>query len=404
MTRGLEERAAVVRLANIGRSEVPRRPPGDGPPRRPRRLEVFGAGPDWIQLTWSALGPGPVTIRCADHHAELHADGGPGSHLIVGLAAGTAHQVEVSGAGVPGAPARLFADTLARPPGAELLRLATVSDVHIGSHSTGYFHTIVEIPEQEVPHTERCLRSALDELTGWGAEHLIVKGDLVDLSTQANWDVAGDILDSTGLPVDVVPGNHERSKVRAEVDAAEALAAHGHTLVTGVRVVDRAGVRLLMADTTQSGTDVGELGEVHDALVSAADAVDGPVFLALHHQPMRFRFPTYLPPGLPGPQARRLFRDLAAANPKLLASSGHTHRHRRHRINGITATEVGSTKDFPGTWAGYHFHEGGVIQVVRRIAEPSCIRWTDHTRRAAGGIWSLWAPGRFDSRCFTLRW
>ena len=367
-------------------------------------MEVFAAGLDWVELTWSALGPGPVTISCGDRHEEIRADGGPGAHLVHGLAPGTRHRIEIRGEGAPGGPHRFAADTLAAPPGEELLRIATVSDVHIGSHSTGYFHTIVEIPEPEVTHTERCLRSALDELTAWGAEHLVVKGDLVHLSDQEHWDVVGEILRDVDLPIEVVPGNHERSKTTGDVDAAVALDALGHDLVTGVQHVDRNGVRILMADTTQRGTDVGDLTAVHDDLVAAAGAVDGPVFLALHHQPMRFRFPTYLPPGLPGPQARRLFRDLAAVNPKVLASSGHTHRHRRHRIHGITATEVGSTKDFPGTWAGYHVYEGGVVQFVRRIAEPSCIRWTDHTRRAAAGIWALWAPGPFDSRCFTLHW
>src|SRR5690606_16719143 len=129
-----------------------------------------------------------------------------------------------------------------------------------------------------------------------------------------------------------------------------------------------------------------------------------PVLVALHHQPMRFRWPTYLPPGIPGPQIRPVLRDLRTANRRLLVTAGHTHRHRRRQLEGVTVTEVGSTKDFPGTWAGYHVHEGGITQVVRRIAEPSCIRWTDHARRADGGVWGWWAPGRLDDRCFTTTW
>jgi hypothetical protein len=41
---------------------------------------------------------------------------------------------------------------------------------------------------------------------------------------------------------------------------------------------------------------------------------------------------------------------------------------------------------------------------VRRIAEPSVIRWTEHTRRAALGAWGQWAPGPRSSRCFTREW
>ena len=111
-----------------------------------------------------------------------------------------------------------------------------------------------------------------------------------------------------------------------------------------------------------------------------------------------------MPVGVPPAEARQFLDALAAANPHTLVSSGHTHRHRRRHHGPVTITEVGSTKDFPGTWAGYDVHEGGIVQTVRRIADPSAIRWTDHTRRAAAGLWSRWAPGRLGDRCFTRTW
>ncbi len=391
----------MVRLSNAGRTEVPRRPVPTDPPRPPVRLEVFGAGPDWLQVTWSALGPGPVSISCGDRCAELVADGGPGATLLDHLPAASTHDVVIRGAGIDGSIV-LAAATLRPPPGEELLRIATVSDVHLGSHTTGYLHTIVEIPEPEVPHPRRCLAAAVAELSDWGAEHLVVKGDLVDRSYQANWDAAASVLEGLPFPVEVLPGNHERARTR-DVEPDVALRAMGLDLVHGVQTVDHGGVRIVMADVTRSGTDWGTVAPIADDIVDAA-RVDGPVIVALHQQPMRFRIPTYLPPGIPGPEARALFHALGHANRRVLVTSGHTHRHRRHLIGGVTATEVGSTKDFPGTWAGYHVHEGGVMQIVRRIAEPSCIRWTDHTRRAAGGIWARWAPGPLDSRCFSLTW
>ena len=401
MPRHPEEHPTLVRTLNRWRGPVPAIPPGSGPPRPSRRLEVFATGPDWLQLTWSTLGPGPVEVRCGDRRVEVVADGGPGALVVDGLAPDQHHRVHLGGEGVV-APVELGARTLARPPGEELLRVATVSDVHVGSIATGYLHTIAENPEPAVPHTVRCLRAALDELTAWGAEQLVVKGDLVHRSMDDNWATAGRELARTHLPVELVPGNHERSK-QGEVDPGAAAAALGLDFVERVHHVDRNGVRLLMADTTQLGTDVGAVAPLAPDLVAAADT-GGPVLLALHHQPMRFRLPTYLPPGLPGPQVRPLLRSMRAVNHRLLVTSGHTHRHRRHQIHGVTATEVGSTKDFPGTWAGYHVHEGGITQFVRRIAEPSCIRWTDHTRRAAAGVWALWSPGRLDDRCFTVAW
>lgn len=392
----------VVRLANAFRDQVPPLPPTDGPPRAPRRLEVFGVGPDWVQLTWSRLGPGPVRVTVGDRVQEVDADGGPGSVVVDGLPGDTAVDVEVSGAGID-RPVRLTTRTLRPPGGRELLRLATISDVHVGSLATGYLHTIAEIPPPEVPHPVRCLQAALAELTAWGAEHLVIKGDLVDRSDRDKWDAAGAALAGLGIPIHLVPGNHERSKT-GDVDPVAAAATHGLSLVTETTAVDHGGVRIVMADTTRPGTDFGTLGPVGDAIVAQAASATGPVLVALHHQLMWWPFPTYLPVGITKAAAGHFVEDLAAANPRVLVTSGHTHRHRRHDRNGITLTEVGSTKDFPGTWAGYQFFEDGVIQTVRRIGAPSAIRWTDHTRRAALGVWAHWSPGRLGDRCFAVRW
>jgi hypothetical protein len=49
-------------------------------------------------------------------------------------------------------------------------------------------------------------------------------------------------------------------------------------------------------------------------------------------------------------------------------------------------TEVGSPKDYPGTWAGYVVHEGGIRQVVRRVAAPEVIRWTESTDGPCSGV------------------
>lgn len=390
-------------VGSFGRREVPRRPPGDGPPKSPRRLEVFAVGTDWVQLTWSALGPGPVVARSGDTTIDIVADGGPGAALLDGFAPGTAHAIELSGDGVPGSPVTLQATTLPEPPGEELFRIATISDVHVGSRSTGYFHTITEVPTPDRLHPQRCLAAAAGELAKWGAEHLVIKGDLIDKSTPENWRDVGRALGGLNMPVDLLPGNHETSKVAVTPPHAAA-AAIGLRLVRGVQSLDRPGIRMILADTTRPDTDLGRISAAADRVIDMAERTQSPVLVLLHHQMMRFRFPTYLPPGIPGPEAASFLRRLGAANSSVLVSSGHTHRHRRRDVGPVTLTEVGSTKDFPGTWAGYQIFEGGIVQTVRRIAEPSCIRWTDHTRRAAAGVWSLWSPGDLDDRCFTRNW
>lgn len=396
------EHPTLVRIANFHRHAVPHDPPVDGPPRSPRRLAVFGVGTDWIQLTWSRLGPGAVHVHCGDHRSEFDADGGPGAHVIRGLAGGTDHRIELAGPGTAGASPTLTATTLSPPPGEELFRLATVSDTHLGSNATGYFRTMAEIPSPPVTHTVRCLRAAQTEAVLWGARHLIVKGDLVDESDEDKWALAADVLGQLSIPVDIIPGNHE-AKTRGMIEPSLGAAGVGLDLIRGVRTVDRDGIRLVLADTTQPGREVGDLRHGPEIIASAADT-DLPVLVAVHHQLTRHVIPTYVPLGIGRPSSRRFLRRLGDANPRALVTSGHTHRHRRYDVGPVTVTEVGSTKDFPGTWAGYQVFEGGIVQTVRRIGEPTVIRWTDHTRRAAGGLWSLWAPGPLSSRCFTREW
>jgi hypothetical protein len=126
--------------------------------------------------------------------------------------------------------------------------------------------------------------------------------------------------------------------------------------------------------------------------------------LLVHHQPQRFRVPTHIPLGVSGPAARHFTKAISAANPAMIASSGHTHRHRRHSVAGIPWTETGSPKDYPGTWTGYVVHEGGIRQVVRRVSTPSEVQWLDRTHTVALGTWGHWSIGRLSARCFTHPW
>jgi hypothetical protein len=99
----LEVRESTRRAwaVNVLRSNVPPLPPGAGPARPPKRLEVFATGTTWLQLTWSSLGPGPVEARCGDRVATVDADGGPGAILLEDLAPDSAHRVELTGPGLP---------------------------------------------------------------------------------------------------------------------------------------------------------------------------------------------------------------------------------------------------------------------------------------------------------------
>lgn len=71
---------------------------------------------------------------------------------------------------------------------------------------------------------------------------------------------------------------------------------------------------------------------------------------------------------------------------------------------GCTGARFASTSHFPGVWAGYTAHEGGLHQTVQRIADPEVLAWSEESRRMFGGVWALWAAGELGDRCFTLDW
>ena len=289
------------------------------------------------------------------------------------------------------------------PPGAELFRFATVNDVHIGAGNFGYFHTMADRSDHPVPYPVRCLRAALAEAKAWGAQALIGKGDLTDSGSAAQFDVFGREVAASGLDAHVVLGNHDVG--RRAADAVSALAPFGITVATQPMAVPLPGITVVLAQTAIPGKGWGSVdGRQRAAIAELLAGAGGPCFLAMHHYPQRFVVPTMWPRGIAGPEARALLDAVAEANPATLVASGHSHRHRRHHHGPLTHAEIGSTKDYPGAWAGYVVHEGGIRQVVRRVADPAAIAWTEYTKRAVGGIWGRWSPGVRSHRCFSLTW
>lgn len=366
-----------------------------------RRLQVFAVEPEAIQLSWAALGPGEITARALDEFGEvaaavaIEADGGPGVADLVGLRPDAAYTVEVAGH-------CLAARTVAPPPGRELYRFMTLSDMHLGLDHFGLFRKMREREPVEEIHTLRCTRAALDEGLAWGAQHLVLKGDLVDRGTPDEYDLLGKVLAEAGLPVEAIPGNHEVKPYR-EVDHPEAFAGLGLTVAPErLHTIDLPGLRVALVDSTTFDVNAPRLDHAVDAM---ADALDGrPALVVLHHHLLRLPFSVLWPPGVPGPLARRFLDAVADASPAALVASGHTHRHVTRKHRHVVVTETGSPKDHPGTWTGYVVYEGGLRQVVRRVGRPDAIGWTEHSRRAAGGAWGHWSPGRLDHRCLTLQW
>jgi len=393
------------------------------PARGHRRTPwVFAVEDTSIQLTWASLDSRVVRARAGDTTVDLAPTGGPGSVMLDGLPA--ASMVEVALERADGTVAwREVAHTLAPPPGRELFRFATVSDMHIGERRFGYRGTIVERPAPAEPYSARATRAALEELKSWGAQLLVVKGDVTQSGQPAEWAAFGTMLEQFGGPVLATPGNHDgvedkpQSALVQAIEPArkipepstalapsEALRQLGLGSSERVQVRDEPGIRIVLVDTTIPHRRDGGIAAAADQLVGAIAAGDGPVWVGLHHQLMTARVPTYLPVGISRDEAVEFLDRAVAANPALLVTSGHTHRNRRRAHGPAVITEVGSPKDYPGVWAGYVVHEGGIRQVVHRVASPDLLAWSDRSADAAFGLWGAWSPGRLDDRCFAHTW
>lgn len=302
-----------------------------------------------------------------------------------------------------GGKAQLRFRTLAPPPGELLYRFATVNDIHIGDRRFGLYRGLVEPPGTDPPFPWRCADAAMAEAVDWGAESIVVKGDVTRAGRPREWASAARLLTAQPVPVDVILGNHDVT--RTAPDARPLLARHGIEVPLDPFHRDVPGLRLVFGHTAADGQKRGSIdADQAEAIAKLCAEAEGPAFIALHHYLQRYRFMSTWPPGVPGDEARPFLDTVAAANPATFVATGHGHRNRRHSHGPIVLTQIGSTKDYPGTWAGYAVHEGGLRQVVRRVARPDAIAWTDRTRKAVLGLWGHWAPGVRSHRCFSHTW
>ncbi len=371
------------------------------PPARPW---IFAVEDTAIQITWRSLPAGALTFTAADSVVEVHSDGGPGGVVIEDLPAGELLELRIDGPDVPRSWTRQRFRTLEPPPGEEIARFATISDMHIGEISFGTRASLMEVPVPDEAHPVRATRAALTALGRWGADSVIVKGDLTHNGRAKDWAMIGQLLRDAPVRAEVLLGNHDSYGARGEPVPELALEPFGFHPARGATTIAHPALNLVLVETAIAHHRAGTVAHLQDDVVERLRADRRPAFLALHHHGERRRVPAFLPRGIPGHEMAAFLDAVGPARPATMITSGHTHRHRARRVGPLVVTEVGSTKDFPGTWAGYVVHEGGIRQVVRRVDTPDVLRWTDFSARAASGLWGLWSPGRLADRCFSHTW
>ena len=222
--------------------------------------------------------------------------------------------------------------------------------------------------------------AAIAELRAFDPDAVVVKGDLTNLGTEEEYQRFRAAYDTLGPSMHHVRGNHD-------------------AMVTTKIASD--------LDTVIPGTDKGQVSAEQLAwLDELAAAADRPVLVFGHHHPWDPASPTrsatYF--GI-NPDDSDALVELFERRPAIAGYfAGHTHRNRVRRFEatrGVPMVEVACVKDYPGAWAEYRVYEGGYTQVVRRIAAPDAMAWTEKTREMFQGLYREYALGSVADRCFT---
>lgn len=368
---------------------MPVRPPFSiAPP-----VEAFAVDSSSVQISIRGR-LGPLLVECGPTSEVIDEDSGVAT--IRGLEAAQNHGVLISS---KAAEDRLNITTRAEI-GEVRSRFATMSDLHLGLPGYGVARTT---PDTATPSSMfRAAVAAAHEAQEWGAELLVIKGDITDKGRDHHWETAAALMEQIDIPVAVVPGNHDAysDADRPPAEAIDALGLNADPVVSH----DLAGVRIITAHTHIATKGRGTLKSISDEILDAA-STDAPVFLAVHHNLQRTPIPWFIPAGVSSIEARPFVQRLAERNRNVFVSSGHSHRNRRHNIGprrSVLYTEVSATSDYPGVWAGYEVSDSTIRQTVRRISRPDVVEWTERTRRMVGGVWPHWTQGRLDDRCVDL--
>ena len=289
--------------------------------------------------------------------------------------------------------------TLSRPTGELLCRFATVNDVHFGEVECGKMDQNSDGPIQrrephETPHPELMNQAAVREIAAIDPLAVLVKGDLTLDGTDDEFaafercyrPVFGDRLHA-------VRGNH---------DAYHDQGMYDHDLW-----IEMPGLCVALMDTVIPTETTGAF--THDQMTwldDRAGSTDRPVLVMGHHQQWvdGKRSDDYF--GLHPDSSDALDRVVARHRHIIGYTAGHTHRHRVRRMPcGAPTVEIGTLKDFPGTWAEYRVYEGGIMQVVHRISDPEALAWSERCRGLYadfGMQYESYALGSLDERCFVF--
>lgn len=155
-----------------------------------------------------------------------------------------------------------------------------LSDLHV--NAAGPLYGKVDTPAR--------LRAALDLVEAMDAapEAVLVSGDLTNDAQPDDYRAAravlGPVLDRLGVPLVVIPGNHDDPALLREHLIGQAPGAGTMDSVTWL-----GGTRLVAVDSSLAGEDRGQVSDAQLGWLTAELATPAPegTVLAIHHPPLR---------------------------------------------------------------------------------------------------------------------
>lgn len=206
----------------------------------PPPVEIFAVDDRSAQVVWRHIGDGTVIARVDDRVEPLGDAHGVGVGTIHELMPDHGHEITISVD--DRSKASLTVRTAPSLGPAPTIKVATISDLHLGEQGFGLVKKMNEPRDTPEGYPFRCAAAAIAEALEWGAELLVIKGDITDSGRPDEWAAFHRLLDPIPIPVLAIPGNHDTRGQRRSLDATVQLQQRG-LFPSPVHVVDDAPVR-----------------------------------------------------------------------------------------------------------------------------------------------------------------
>lgn len=322
---------------------------------------------------------------------------------------------------------------LALPPGKHVADVALLSDLHVGETCSGQIFSLggTSVPPCTVypgyadgsdQHGKRMLAGAVAQVRSLNPALVLVLGDLSSNGAYPDLLTAKSLLDSMGLPYEVLRGNHDRpaqggtgeaESCGVDKDCYSTVFRPVNTMRIQPLAVETHGVRFLMLDAN----DTKGIGDLTDATQQAwteqqLQAHPAQRTFILSHEPAGTysNATTYIPGfGVTQAHGGDWVHAMVAKYPQISATiAGHTHRN----LLGYDSSsgrfpwiEVGANKEYAAGFTMLHLYEGGFVREYHRVDcladDDFCREWTSLSRAQMFGAQFPYMLGQLRARAFT---